>query len=130
MNDDDRLNEGFAKLRRHDARRAPTFDAIRSAPARARARSWVVALPVAATGLAAAAVVALWLRAQPDASPSVAAPAEPVPAAAAGPAPAVAAAIAPSLDPAPLDFLLSVPGQVSLATAPDFDRSLLQGRRR
>jgi hypothetical protein len=114
MNDDDRMKEAFANLRRHDERRAPAFAALRAATTRSRAR-WIVALPVGVTALAAAAAVAIFVTASRDAdAPTASAP-----------------AYAPvAFDPAPLDFLLATPGRTSLASAPNFDTSLLPGRRR
>lgn len=123
MNDDERLEKDFANLREADKRRAPPFEAMWRAPARKRS-AWIVALPVATVGLAAAAALLLWIDVGRDeAAPTSAAP-----------APAVVAAVAPmpvlAIEPTPLDFLLNVPGHASLSTTPDFDRSLLQGRRR
>lgn len=121
---DEQLKEGFAKLRRHDARRAPSFEEVRQRRVRARS-AIVIALPIATTFAAAAAVV-LWLNVERDEAASTSA-ASPAPAA----APAVVAAVsAPPSDPAPLDFLLTLPGRSLLASAPSFDQSLLQGRRR
>lgn len=123
MNDDERLKEGFAKLRKVDERRAPPFDAMWRAPGRKRS-PWIVVLPVGGAIAAAAAAVLLFVNVQQDSAPSTAA----------APAPAIVAAapamLVPALAPSPLDFLLDVPGQASLTTTPDFDRSLIQGRRR
>lgn len=117
MNDDDRLKEGFAKLRADDARRAPPFEAMWSARPRRRS-PWIVAAPMVSMA-AAAAVILVWCRvAQYEAAPS----------AAVAVAPAAPPAIAD--DPAPLDFLLDVPMGASLAKVPDFDKTLLQGKSR
>jgi hypothetical protein len=123
MNDDERLKEGFAKLRKVDERRAPPFDAMWRAPGRKRS-PWIVVLPIGGAVAAAAAAVLLFIDVQHDASAPTAA--APVPAIVA----AAPAMLVPALEPSPLDFLLDVPGHASLTTAPDFDRSLIQGRRR
>jgi hypothetical protein len=116
MTEDDRLKEGFAKLREHDARRAPTFEALADAPPRRRSR-WVIALPIASVTAAAAAFV-VWISASMSEMPAPPAAAQ------------VVAAPATALDPAPLDFLLELPTSTSLARVPNFDRSLVQGPRR
>ncbi len=115
MNDDERLREGFAKLRADDARRAPPFDAMWSA--RRRRSPWVVLVPVTSVA-AAAAVLLVWCTFAPSAPKS-----EPV-AVAPAPLPVVAD------DPAPLDFLLDLPMGASLAKVPDFDKTLLQAKSR
>jgi hypothetical protein len=116
MTEDDRLKEGFAKLRELDARRMPAFEALADAPPRRRTR-WLIALPIASVTAAAAAFV-VWVSA-PHSEMSAAKIAMPL-----------AVVPAPALDPAPLDFLLELPSSTSLARVPNFDRSLVKGPRR
>ncbi len=55
------VEEDFRALREHDAKRAPSFEAMRARPA-PRPRSVVVVLiPATAATLAAAAALVLWL---------------------------------------------------------------------
>ncbi len=123
MNDDERLEKGFAKLREADKRRAPPFDAMWRAPGRKRS-AWIVVLPMGTAAVAAAAAFLVWFDVERDAPSATSAAPVPAVVVAAAPMPAIV------LEPAPLDFLLNVPGRASLTTTPDFDRSLLQGRRR
>ena len=111
MNEDERLKATFAKLRAHDARRAPSFDAILTRR-RARVSPWAIALPAIST-LAAAAL--FLLRCGSAADPPTARPV-----AMAQPAPVVRSKV----DDAPLDFLLDLPG---LRGTPNFDTSSLRG---
>ena len=106
---DDKLKRAFEALARDDARRAPAFEKFaRSRPPRVE---WLrVAAPVG-TLVAAAAGVVMWV-ASAKSTPQ-AGPAHPPP----------VASIAPTLDPAPLDFLLDVPGSSALATASQFDEN-------
>jgi hypothetical protein len=119
MNDDDdeRLRQTFERLREDDARRAPSFESVRKKRARRRS-PWAVIVPFA-SAVAAAAVLVVWCNTtarKPLASTVAASPA-------AAPLGGELAA-APTVDEAPLDFLLDVPG---LRGAPDFDTSLLRG---
>ena len=119
MNDDERLKQTFEKLRREDARGAPSFEAIRKRRSR-RASPWATAVPFASV-LAAAAVFVVWCNTSTTHAP----PAAPV---AMGPAATPqggeTALPAAAVDDAPLDFLLDVP---LLRGAPKFDTSLLRG---
>jgi hypothetical protein len=133
MNDDERLQKAFDKLREDDAKRMPSFDRLRRRPARLRPRSaWAVVLPLASAA-AAAAVFVVWCNVSPSSAP---APTAAAPRAAVAPAAAVggetavfpAPARAARAEDAPLDFLLDVPGLVpSLRGTPNFDTSLLRG---
>ena len=114
MNDDERLKQTFEKLRQDDARRAPSFDAVRGKRARRRS-PWAVVVPIGSM-LAVAAVVVVWCNA-PTSDPQAAAPVAVI-------ALPLGGEVAPALDEAPLDFLLEVPG---LRGAPSFDTSLLRG---
>ncbi len=114
MNDDERLKQTFDQLRRGDARRAPSFEAVRGKHARRRS-PWAAVVPIGSL-LAAAAVIVVWCNA-PSSSPRDAAPVAVL-------APPLGGEVAPALDEAPLDFLLEVPG---LRGAPNFDTSLLRG---
>lgn len=117
MNEDDRLREGFAKLRSEDARRVPAFEGMWK-PRRERS-PWAVALPLASAA-AAAAVLLVWCgvheatRSRTELSA----------------APPAAAAPAPPDDPAPLDFLLDMPLSATLAQAPNFGTINLPGKNR
>ena len=99
MNDDD-LRERFRSLKRHDARRAPPFDAMWRKPRRS---AWRLVVPIA--GAAAAAAVFLVWCATATLRPAS--------------APLAIAAPALDADPAPLDFLLDTPGLAALAGTPD-----------
>lgn len=106
--DEERLRARFADLRRYDERSAPDFQRMRSAPRRSRRSAWRVIVPGAS--LAAAAMFVLWCGAQPMASaPQAVAPAS---------APVRGEISATAVfDPAPLDFLLEMPGaSASIAT--------------
>jgi len=118
MNDDERLKQTFDKLRQDDARRAPSFEAVRRRRAR-RTSPWAVVVPLG-SALAAAAVLLVWCRTTPG-SPQAAMTVAVSPAPVASP---LGGESAPRPDDAPLDFLLDVPG---LRGAPDFDTSLLRG---
>jgi hypothetical protein len=125
MSDDDPLKHAFEALRREDARRAPSFEAVTKKRVR-RASPWMVALP-AASALAAAAVLVVWCGTStmnaPPPPPTVAVASSP--SAPLGGLGALGGESAPAPAAAkPLDFLLHVPG---LRGAPDFDTSLLQG---
>lgn len=112
--DDETLREAFRTMARHDARRTPEFRALlaRSAPR----PTWQKVVPVA-SALALAACVLLGVRfaSDPDRTPAATAPAAAAPAATSVPVSPVAV-----LDPAPLDFLLTVPGASGLSGVPTF----------
>lgn len=121
---DERLRARFAELRDRDERRAPDFHRMWTAP-RAIRSPWRLVVP--ATTLAAAAVLVLWCGARTmtleSSAPQAAAPA-------AAPPPAAAPALAAgetSFDPAPLDFLLDVPGTAPRSVRATFDSNPLQG---
>jgi len=118
MNDDERLKQTFEKLRKEDARGAPSFEAIRQRRPR-RASPWAMVVPIA-SALAAAAVVVVWC----NAGTSYAPPAAPVAMGPATPQGGEVAPPVPALEDAPLDFLLDVP---LLRGAPKLETSLLQG---
>lgn len=116
--DDESLRQAFRTMARHDARRTPEFHALiaRSAPR----PLWQKVVPLA-SALALAACVLIGLRASSEQSPAVftAAPR----AAAAPAATALAEEATPLLaaaDPAPLDFLLALPGSDALRRVPSF----------
>ena len=121
MNDDERMKKTFDKLREDDARRAPSFEALRRRAPRTRT-AWAVVVPLA-SAMAAAAVFVVWCNVAREAAPASVAVAPP---AMLAPQAALAGevAAAPRVDEAPLDFLLDVPG---LRGAPNFDTSLLRG---
>ncbi len=123
--DEARLREGFAKLRASDARKTPSFAAIRRAPGRS-ARAPVVWLVVAPLVAAAAILVAV-----------CGIPSSPSPVASSAPAPAppdpadLARVSRTTLAPAPLDFLLEMQGTAFLTAVPDFDSDpVTKGRSR
>jgi len=97
--DDDELRARFRELKAHDARTAPSFDALLQRPRRtARARSpLVIVLPVTAA-LALAAALLLVVSFQSDTSPAASASSR------VQQGGEVAAA---RIEPLPLDFLLT-----------------------
>lgn len=137
--DDDKLRRAFASLRERDARRAPPFDALaKKGPPRRATSPWAIAA-AAAPALAAAAVLVMWCgtaRMSANAPTAAAPPAAQAPAAAAehaddAPVAAARAAAdakpAPAPDPAPLDFLLDLPGSSALAAASDLGEGSRKG---
>ncbi|MBX3213394.1 MAG: hypothetical protein KF850_15260 [Labilithrix sp.] len=139
--DDDReLRARFAELARRDRGRAPDFEAMWRARRPARS-PWRLLVPAAS--LAAAAMFALWcgpLGLLGTSSPESAAPVAvaassaspaPHPASGAGAPPAAempSAGAARAFDPAPLDFLLDVPGSAPRALgAAGLDSNPLKG---
>ncbi|MBX3205358.1 MAG: hypothetical protein KF764_09830 [Labilithrix sp.] len=138
--DDDReLRQRFQELARYDRARAPDFEKMWAArPSRARS-PWRLVVPAAS--LAAAAVLVLWCGTTSllgESSPEASAPAAAAAAPAAAPAPeplagevAASAETSPraigAYDPAPLDFLLAVPGSARALSASGFDSNPLQG---
>ncbi len=139
--DDESLRQAFRSMARHDARRTPEFHALL---ARSSARpTWHKIVPAAAA-LALAASVLFGLRAtQEERAESSAAFNAAAPVAAVAPA-ATAAPVAPAAheevqarlafaEPAPLDFLLTLPGAAALGSVPTFssyDSYPLPGRSR
>lgn len=134
--DEDRdLRARFAELARRDRGRAPDFQEMWAARRAARS-PWRVLVPAAS--LAAAALFVVWCgptsffgtSAPEAASPvAVSAPPETAAAAAAPPAAETAPGAAPAgFDPAPLDFLLDVPGSAPRALgAAALDSNPLKG---
>ncbi len=109
---DENLKRAFEALARDDARRAPAFENM--ACARPPRVAWLRVTAPVATLVAAAAALAVWVTSSGSSPPT--GPRH-VPA-------AVAPTLAPApLDPAPLDFLLDVPGSSALATASQFDEN-------
>ena len=134
--DEEKLKRAFEALKREDAKKAPSFRAlVEKGPLKKRS-PWVVLVPLT-TVAAAAAVFVVWCNTTQMSSapaPTAAGPRyatdEPpaaAPHAAGGKtakADAVAAALAdgtPRSDPAPLDFLLDLPGSSALAATSSFD---------
>ena len=119
--EDERLRSRFQELRRDDQRGAPSFEKMRAGRRPVRS-PWRVIVPAAS--LAAAAMFVLWCGAgtmlESASAPQAAAPAAPAA------APAVAAGGA-AFDPAPLDFLLDVPGSAPRSVRTSFDSNPLQG---
>lgn len=133
MSDDERLEEGFAKLRADDAARAPGFERMWRRPAPKPRSPWAVVVPLGSAAAAAAAILVYCgtQRLAERSEPAAVAVAPPPPPASAVAVDAVQASAAPSFDdPAPLDFLLDVPGHASLARVPDLRTTLLEGRTR
>lgn len=151
MNDDERLQEAFHKLREHDARRAPTFEAVRDRPRVPRRSPWALVVPL--TSVATAAAVFVWCNLQretPDSFPrAIAVAASPDlakdTAKGSGAAPGTRGdarrttniddakstrTVLQPLGTAPLDFLLAPPLTAALSSAPNFDTSFLQGEPR
>ncbi|MBX3197692.1 MAG: hypothetical protein KF894_06080 [Labilithrix sp.] len=139
--DDDReLRARFAELARRDRGRAPDFAAMWTSRRPVRS-PWRLLVPAAS--LAAAAVFALWCgplgllgASSPESSAPVAvgaSPAAPVavashPASGAGAPPSPAAGVVSHFGPAPLDFLLDVPGSAPRALgAAGLDSNPLKG---
>lgn len=133
--DDEPLKRAFGTLRADDERRAPPFEKLARAGKPRRRSTWAVVVPLT-SAVAAAAVFVVWCNTQHlanDGAPLAAAPAAPAAPAAttAGNAPAPAATPVRALsDPAPLDFLLHMPGTSALAAMPTFDDGLIHGRSR
>ena len=117
MNDEDRLKQTFDRLREADARRAPSFESLRTRRRR-RTSTWAVVAPLASAA-AAAAVFVVWCSTPASAPPPVSVAAAPAMVPLGG-----ESAPEPEAEEAPLEFLLDVPG---LRGAPDFDTSLLRG---
>jgi len=120
--EEERLRARFAELRRHDERRVPDFQQMRAAPRRIRS-PWRVVMPAAS--LAAAAMFMLWCGARSvlleSSTPQAAAPAA---------APALTSSLATdetAFDPAPLEFLLDVPGTAPSSVRASFDSNPLHG---
>ncbi len=115
MTDEDlRLREAFRRLRSHDARRSPPFQAPTSEPRHRSSRGhplWLVVGP-----LAAAAALLFYMCGKEPSRPPLAASTPP----SEGPASARGIAGAEH-DSAPLDFLLSSPTTSFLGRLPDFD---------
>ncbi|MBX3193218.1 MAG: hypothetical protein KF819_39910 [Labilithrix sp.] len=131
MTDDERLKGAFTKLREADADKAPSFDALVRAGRPKRRSPWAFAAPIASLAAAAAALL-LWCGTQTMATSSAPQAAPPAN------APVASAALvavdqepARAIDPAPLDFLLRMPGTSALAAMPSFGTSdLTHGRSR
>lgn len=129
--EDEELRRRFGELRARDARKAPPFETLARAGKPKRTRSpWAVVAAVTPLA-AAAAVLVLWCSTQKMSAnaPSAAAP-PPPPIAAGESAASTPAAVAvadgksvtpPAHDPAPLDFLLDLPGSSALAAASDLE---------
>jgi hypothetical protein len=120
MNDDERIKGQFDKLRREDARRAPSFESVRKGRGkRGRRRSaWLV--PVG-TVVAAAAAMVVWCGYRVESESSRSASVALAPEGAEHGRRVVAQDVH---DDAPLDFLLEVDG---LRGVPNFDTGLLKG---
>jgi len=124
------LRQRFLELKRHDQRRAPDFDKMRTARRPARS-PWRSIVPAAS--LAAAAMLMMWCGAK-TALTGASSPEAVAPAAAPAPVLGTASEAAPvagetgAFDPAPLDFLLDVPGSAPRsARALGLDSNPLQG---
>lgn len=116
MNDDERLKEAFSVLRRADARRVPSFEAMARPPAVRRPSPVRFVVPVG-SALAVAAAALVWLgveqgRPTPLLSRAASAP----------------AVLAAPPDLAPLDFLLRTPALAALSEG--FDDYPLPGSSR
>ncbi len=133
--EDDRLRAAFRHLKAHDRRRAPSFEASRSAPKRRPIRTvWLVTGPLLA---AAAVLVAVCSAPSSDDTSRPMASAPPTTAAGApgaGPSPPSDARLgAARPDPLPLDFLLddsflsSKSSRSFLSHVPDFDSDFSKG---
>lgn len=124
--DDEKLKRAFGALKREDARKAPTFEAIGQRPKRRRS-PWIVVVPIASAGAAAAAaMLVVWSNysmAPQAAAPSAASEAE-LGASAGGARESDGVAVIP--DPAPLDFLLDLPGSSALAATTSFDAKVIR----
>lgn len=119
--EDDSLREAFRTMARHDARRAPEFRALLARVARATPRpTWHKVVPVA-SALALAACVLLGLQVSSRQSDSAVSAVAPAAAPAAAPTTELAAPALAANDPAPLDFLLTLPGSSALSSVPAFD---------
>ena len=152
--DEEKLKRAFSALKAEDAKKAPVFRTIVDRGAPKKRSPWVVLVPLASTA-AIAAVFLVWCGtstmsapAPTAAAPTVAAnqknqPADEAAHAAAGGEPAAAAAAGgkkasadgitaavadfhPPPDPAPLDFLLALPGSSALATNTALDLPVLR----
>ncbi len=117
-----KLRTRFQELAAHDRRNAPDFAKMWTAPRPIRSPRRIVA---SATTLAAAAMVLVWCGAHSMVSPSESAPAA-APAAAAAPVLGDRGDEA-ALDPAPLDFLLDVPGSAPRSARISFDSNPIHG---
>lgn len=150
--DEEKLKRAFSALKAEDAKKAPAFRTIVDRGAPKKRSPWVVLVPLASTA-AIAAVFLVWCgtstmsapaptaapvaanqKNQPADEPSrAAAGGEPAAAAAGGKkasaADGITAAVAdfhPLPDPAPLDFLLALPGSSALATNTSLDLPVLR----
>ncbi len=126
--DDERIRRAFASLRAADARRVPSFEALRRPPARRPVRPLLVASPIVALMAAAAVFVAVCAPPTHDRPTSTA-----VVVASARRATALSAPETSMPEPLPLDFLLddtfsfSGSGRAFLARVPDFDSDPTRG---
>lgn len=111
--DEERLRARFAALKKRDARLTPDFEKVRSAPR--RPAPWRVVVPV----LAAAAMLLLWLgtRTMRDSASAPLASAPATHGSVMGGEVSGHATVA--FDPAPLDFLLDMPGTAAAVTTLD-----------
>lgn len=126
--DDEKLKQAFGALKREDARDAPSFESIAKRPKRRRS-PWVVVVPLASVGAAAAAMLLVW-SSTTSMAPQAAAPG---PASrsdlgrAGGGGARESDGVAVTLsDPAPLDFLLDLPGSSALAATTSFDTKVFR----
>ena len=124
------LRQRFMELKRHDQRHAPDFETMWTGRRPARS-PWRRIVPAAS--LAAAAMLMMWCGAKTvltgASSPQAVAPAAaPAPVLGGGPETAPVAGGSAAFDPAPLDFLLDVPGSAPRsARALGLDSNPLQG---
>ncbi len=119
--EEERLRSRFQELRKDDQRSTPGFEKMWTGRRPVRS-PWRVFVPAAS--LAAAAMFVLWCGAatmlESKSIPQAAAPAVPAQ------APAIVAGEV-AFDPAPLDFLLDVPGSAPRSVRTSFDSNPLQG---